>query len=364
MSNNPIPIFRPSYGKRELNAIKETFDSGWIGLGPKTAEFEKKFADFIGVKYAIGLNSGTAALDLALKAHEIKGGEVIVPALTFVSTALAPLYNDCEVVFADIDEKSLCIDWNDVVSKVTERTRAVIPVHYAGVSAGVKQFQDEADKKSIIIIEDCAHAVGNPSVGGVNTGAWSYHAVKNLATGDGGMITTNDNSIYQKLLPLRWCGIDKSTWERSEKKYGWDYSIKEIGYKSHMSDITATLGLVQLERINELNNARKMRALLYLHYLRDLEWITLPEFDDNSSWHMFIVRINGRDRFIDYMIAHGISIGVHYKPLNTYPIFPNTKLPVTDRVWKTLATLPLYPDMSNGDFHHIIETIRSFHDKC
>ena len=353
MKERLIPIFRPSYGEKEKQAVCETMDSGWVGLGPKTAEFEKKFAEFVGAKYAVGLNSCTAALDLALKANNIQEGEVIVPALTFVSTGLAPLYNDCKVVFADVDEKTLCIDWKDVKKKITPETKAVIPVWYSG-----RVIQPPEDL-GVTIIEDCAHATGNP-LAGKHDSCWSFHAVKNLATADGGMITTDDEETYQRLLPMRWCGIDKSTWERSQKRYGWDYSIETVGTKTHMNDLTASIGLVQLERIEEMNNARLLKVLLYHSYLKDLKWLQLPEFDENSSNHMFVVRVQERDRFIDYMLAHGISVGVHYKPLNTYNIFPRTELPVTDRVWKTLATLPLYPDLSVEDFGHIIKTIRSF----
>lgn len=348
---NPIPLFLPSISEREITYVNEVLRSGWWGLGPKTEEFEKKFAERVGAKYAVALNSATSALDLALKVHGVKRGEVILPALTFVSTGLAALYNHNKVVFADVDEESLCLDWQDVLDKMTPDTKAVIPVHYAGKTASVDFNR--------IVIEDCAHATGNKEVGRM-TACWSFQAVKNLATGDGGMITTNDEWVYKKLLPMRWVGIDKSTWERSNKKYGWDYAIGSVGYKNHMNDISAALGLAQLERLDELNSRRRLRVLEYLHELRDLDWLTLPSWDKTSAWHMFVVRIKNRDRFIDYLLAHGISAGVHYKPLNTYSIFPQTKLPVTDRVWKTLVTLPLYPDMTDEEFDHIVTTIKEF----
>lgn len=337
-----IPVFKPSCSDKEISYVTETLKSGWWGLGPKVEEFEEKFADYVGAKYAVGLNSATSALHLALKVHKVQG-QVVIPALTFVSTGLAVLYNNCEVVFGDVDEETLCL-------KPTDGETA-IPVHYAGREAVI------GDSK--LVIEDCAHAMGNKKVGN-NTSCWSFHAVKNLATGDGGMITTNDRNVYEKLLSLRWCGIDSSTWERSQKKYGWDYSIDDIGYKYHMNDLTAAIGLAQLERIEELNDRRKLRVLQYLQELKNLDWLKLPDWDADSSWHMFVVRMKNRDRFIDYLLAHGISAGVHYKPLNTYPIFPQTKLPVTDRVWKTLVTLPLYPDMTNDEFEQIIKAIKDY----
>ena len=352
-----IPLFRPSMGDKEIAYVTETMKSGWIGLGPKTALFEKNFASFVGVKYAVALNSATTALDLALKVHGVTNGDVILPALTFISTGLAALYNNNKVVFADINPDTLCIDWNDAKSKITDNTKAIIPVHYAG------RYCDEPTFDRLLpplIIEDAAHASGNMMAGKNHTACWSFHAVKNIATGDGGMITTNDKHIYERLLPMRWCGIDKSTWERSAKQYGWDYQVEDIGYKSHMNDIAASIGLAQLERIDELNLARKTRVLQYLHELRSVSWMKLPEYNAQSSWHMFVVKVNGRDNFVDYMLDQGISVGVHYKPLTHYKIFPQTKLPVTDRVWKTLVTLPLFPDLTDDEFDYIVKTIRMY----
>lgn len=349
-----IPIFRPDYGEKEIANITAVMKSGWVGLGPKTEEFEKKFAQRVGVKYAVGMNSATSALDLAIKAYDIKDAEVIVPALTFISTALAPLYNGNKIVFADINEETLCIDWEDVKRKITKKTKAVMPVWYGG------RYAEPPVLDGITIVEDCAHASGAKGAGSKNTACWSFHAVKNLATGDGGMITTNDEEIYKKLLPMRWCGIDKSTWERSNKKYGWDYAIDTIGYKCHMNDMTAAIGLAQLERLDELNNKRKLRVLQYLYELSGIASIRLPLYDNNSSWHMMVIRIKNRDSFIDYMLAHGISVGVHYKPLNTYKMFPNTKLPITDKVWKELVTLPLFPSMTDEQFDYIVETMKKF----
>lgn len=352
-----IPLFKPSYTQKEIDAVAKVMRSGWIGLGPVTAEFEKKFAEFVGVKYAVAVSSATAALDLAIKAHDIHDAEVIVPALTFVSTGLAPLYNNNKVVFADIDENTLCIDWEDVKRKITPKTKAIIPVWYGGKTTPIPKLRDD-----IVIIEDAAHASGNHDAGKHNTTCWSFHAVKNLATADGGMITTNDETIYRKLLPLRWVGIDRSTWERAQSKYGWAYDIQTVGYKAHMNDLNASIGLVQLERLGNMNNLRKMRVLQYLQELKHLSWLRLPEWDKQSAWHLFVVRIDEKERntFLDYMLAKGISVGVHYKPIHLYPIFKHQDLPVTDRVWKEIVTLPLFPDMTDDAFDHIIKAIQQY----
>lgn len=362
----PLPLLRPSVSDLEKKYVMETLDSGWWGLGPKTKELEDRFANFVGSKYAVGVNSATAALDLALKAHDIKDGEVIVPALTFVSTGLAPIYNNNKVVFADVKEDTLCMDVEDVKKKITSQTKAIIPVHFAGKNADIKKEDFcnnilNSDCGEITIIEDCAHAAGTKGIG-KNTSCWSFHAVKNIATGDGGMITTNDEEVRDRLHPLRWCGIDKSTWERTKKRYGWDYSINTVGYKMHMNDITASLGLAQLERIDDLNKARHLRVLQYQYALKDESWIKLPEYDPDMSWHLLVARVDEdeRNNFIDHMLAHSISVGVHYKPLNTYPIFPETKLPVTDKVWKQLVTLPLFPDITDDEFNDVVKTIKEF----
>jgi perosamine synthetase len=355
-----IPLLKPSCSELEIRYITETLRSGWWGMGQKVEEFEGKFAELVGVKYAVAVNSATSALDLAIKAHGITDGEIIVPALTFVSTALAGIYNGCKIVFADIDEDTLCIDWTDVSKKITKDTKAIIPVWYGGLVPYRPSWTWTLDP--IVLIEDCSHAAGNPLAGKNNTACWSFHAVKNIATGDGGMVTTNNEKIKNKLNLLRWCGIDRSTWERVQKRYGWDYTIDTVGYKCHMNDLTASLGLAQLERLTELNEKRKLIALTYRDQLKDISGLQLPAASSMSSWHLFVIRVEKRDKFIDYLLSNGISAGVHYKPLNTYPIFPHTPLPVTDRVWKSLVSIPIYPDMTEKEQQYIIAMIKDFYD--
>jgi perosamine synthetase len=214
-----LNVFKPDVGDAEIEAVAEVLRSGWWGLGPKTAEFEKRFASFIGVKHAIGVNSCTAALDLALKLLAIKNGdEVIVPTLTFVSTAHAVAYNLAYPIFADVDEETKNIDLEDVARKITVRTKAIIVVHYGGRPADLDELKKVAG--DIPIIEDAAHACGarykNHRVGANgNLTCYSFHAVKNLAMGDGGAVTTDDQAMSERVKRLRWLGIDKGTWDRT-----------------------------------------------------------------------------------------------------------------------------------------------------
>ncbi len=367
-----IPIFRAKMNKSEiLKGLSEIFDLGYIGLGPKTGEFEKKFAKYIGTKYAVALNSATAALHLSSLALGIKkGDEVIVPAMTFVSTGLASLYCGAEPVFADIEEDTLCIDPKDIEKKISKKTKAIIVVHYGGHACKMDEILKLAKKHKLYVIEDVAHACGAKYKGeklgsfGV-MGCFSFHAVKNLATGDGGMITTNNPKLYKKLLRLRWVGINKDTWSRSgSKKYSWRYSVDELGFKCHMNDITAVIGLAQLKVVNKHNLIRRSYAKKYSQAFQDLKWLKTPVEKDYaySSCHNYVIKTEKRDELNKYLALKGISTGVHYEPISHYKVFgkPKTNLPITEKVWKKLLTLPLYPDLSEKDFKKIVREIINF----
>lgn len=367
-----IPVFKPKMNKGEiLPELEKIFDSGWIGLGPKTTEFEAKFANYIGVKYAIGVNSATAALHLANYVLGIKkGDEVIVPSMTFVSTALAPLYCGATPVFADIEEDTLCITPKDVERKITSRTKAIILVHYGGHACRMDEIMEIADKHNLWVIEDNAHGCGgkykNVMLGSIGIiGCFSFHAVKNLPTGDGGMITTNDEKIYNELKKLRWVGVDKGTWDRSAKRdYSWQYRIDELGFKYHMNDITAVIGLAQLKVLDEHNLIRRKYAKKYDKVFKAIDWIEpLVENDyAYSSHHNYVVKVPMRNELNEYLRTKEISTGVHYEPVHHFKVFSNVKadVPVTERVWLKLLTLPLYPDMIEEEFEKVVSEIIKF----
>lgn len=357
-------------GQEEIEAVAGVLESGWIGMGPRTKEFEEEFARFTGVKFAVGLNSATAALHLAVKALGINSGEIIVPAITFISTALAATYNNAKPVFADVYEDTLNIDVDDIKRKITKKTRAIIPVHYGGHPVELDDILDIANEHDLKMIEDCAHACGSlykgRHVGSLgDVGCFSFHAVKNLATGDGGMLTTNSEEIAKKVERLRWLGIDKSTFLRSGKdNYSWNYGVAEVGYKYHMNDITAAIGLVQLKKLEKMNERRAEIAGIYNKNFRDIDWIQLPVEKDyvKSAHHNYVVKVNDRDKLMAFLAERGISTGVHYMPLYLHPIYEGIKAntPTVEEIWKKIITLPLYPDMTFNDINKVVNSIKAF----
>lgn len=349
-----IPVFRPYYDEREEQAVAEVLRSGWIGLGPRTEEFEQRFAERVGSRYAVALNSCTAALHIALQLVGVgPGDEVLVPTLTFVSTAMAANYLGAAPVFCDIDAETLSLDHADARARRTYRAKAVVPVLYGG-----RPIPD-ADI-DVPAVYDCAHAMGSSFDASGRLCCWSFHAVKNLAVGDGGMITTDDEDFYRRAVRLRWLGIDKSTWDRTnvEQKYWWEYRVEEVGYKAHLNDIAAALGIVQLAKLAEMQELRHRLVRQYLEELASVPGVTLPDYDRDSSWHLFVIRVEQRDELALYLQEHGISTGVHYKPVHLYPLYRKYPLPVAEREWRRLLTLPLFPALTSADVSMICERIR------
>lgn len=362
-----IPLFKPSCTEAEIEAVNRVMRSGWWAMGPEVEAFEREFAAYVGVQHAVAMNSATSALELAARACGITGKTVAVPALTFVSTAQAMVHAGNKVVFADIDEDDLCLDWNSVAA-LDEVVDAVVPVWYSGAVVGPDAITQPWPTTPII--EDCAHAAGSADAGQVGWAAcWSFQAVKNLATGDGGMVTTDDPYVADRLRRLRWCGINKSTWERDQGKYGWDYDIPADGEKMHMNDLTAALGRVQLQRLDNMNGLRYLRGMNYYNAFNSeygrYDWLDARCPNLHDSNHLYVVRVPepDRNRFIDHLLSKGVSAGVHYKPLTHYPHLWTSvghNVPVTERVWKTLVTIPLFPDMTDGEQEQVIAAIKSF----
>jgi perosamine synthetase len=365
-----IPIFRPFSGPEEEAAVIEVLRSGWWGLGPRTAEFEARFAEMVGATHCVGTNSASNALLLSFTALDLAGREVITPSLTFVSTNHAILHAGGTPVFADVDPVTLTIDPADAERLVTPRTAALVAVDYGGHPAALDDLAATSRAHGLTLVEDAAHSCGasyrGRSIGSIaDITCFSFHAVKNLAMGEGGAITLADSTRAGRLRRMCWLGLSRTTWERTGKGgYAWDYDLEEIGYKAHLSDIAAAIGLVQLRRLPETNGRRRAIVERYSAAFQGLDWLTPPKELDHvrSSWHLYAVRVEQRERFIQHLAARGVASSVHYKPNHLYRQYaPYARpLPVTEYAWQRLVTLPLFPGLTDAEVDQVIEAVRSF----
>lgn len=375
MEPKHIPVLQPSIGQEEIDAVVDVLKSGWLGLGPKTEQFETEFAAYVGSRFMVALNSGTAALHLALEILDIgPGDEVIVPSLTFISTVHAVSYVGATPVFADVEKDTLNLCVEDIERKITDKTKAMIVVHMAGHPCDMDAIHQLALSKGIKVVEDAAHAAGaaykGRKIGSVSDlTCFSFHAVKNLTCGEGGGITCNQEWMARKLREKRWVGISKDTWIRSssERVYAWQYFVENIGYKYHMNDIHAALGIVQLGKLNQLNGRRKEIATRYQQELSGISWLELPQEKTyaQSSWHLFQIKLANeqlRDGLIRHLQDHNIAPGVHYYPCHLQPNYLHLKaiVPVTSEIWKRILTLPIHPNLTDEDQERIIDCIRKF----
>jgi len=366
-----IPVFKPSCSEAEIDAVAEVLRSGWWGLGPKTAEFETAFANYIGVADSVGLNSGTAALHLGLMALDVKGGEVVTTPMTFVSTNHAILYNRATPVFCDVEADTMNIDPGWVERSVSERTRAIVVVHYGGHPVDLEAIRRIAAPRGIPVLEDAAHACGARYKGvpvgrDADMACFSFHAVKNLAMGEGGAVVARDPALVARLRKLRWLGINKNTWERSAdgQSYSWAYNVEEVGFKYHLNDIPAAIGLAQLARLDQLNERRRAIVAQYDAAFATLDWLVRPVEKPYaySSRHNYVVKVPRRDEFMRFLAARGVMTGMHYIPNHLYDTYkPFTRrLPVVEREWTRLVTLPLYPSMAESEVAQVIDAVQAF----
>lgn len=364
-----IPVFCPSHNHLEHEAVKRCLDSGWTGLGPRVAEFEEKFSEYVNAKHSIATNSGTAALHLAFKLLDIgPGDEVIVPALTFISTAQAVAYTGAKPIFCDIDRSTLLMDFSKISQLINGRTKAIVPVLYGGQPIPDPQPIFYCDG-SIPIVYDCAHACGAKWDAKDKICCYSFHSVKNLSCGDGGMLTVPCSKMAKRARQLRWCGIDTSTYDRATTgnvptsgTYKWEYDIQEIGYKCHMNDLTASIGLVQLAKMDDM---QLKRLQLVIRYGNNLPKNLGFRIAGGSSWHLMVIRTDRRNELADFLRTKGINTGVHYKPIHLYPCWNHGRagrphLPIVEDEWKKLLTLPLFPDMTMDQVDLVCAGIKEF----
>src|SRR3989338_2701935 len=355
-----IPLLKPTIDEQTKKELLEVLDSGWWGFGPKTQEFEKKLAEYVGARYCVATNSGTSALDLCLKVHDITGGELITTPMTFVSDAIVGEWNGMDVTFADIDARTLCLDPKSLV--ISRETKAIIAVDSHGRLADIKGIRK---KFGGLIIEDAAHAMYTPGAGkNANITIWSFQAVKSLPMWDGGAITTNDQAIYKKLRTLTWLGVEKSTYDRmGKKKYSWDYDITQSqGIKAYMTDVQAVVGLGQLRRLEKTNARRREIESMYNKAFKNMPQIKIHMHSHTVQY--YTMKCKNRNELSEFLADHDIVTSVHFKPLSEMTYWKKAvkrPLPVNDRVWLKLLTLPVHNALTNKQVKFIIGKVKEFY---
>lgn len=367
---NMLPCLKPIGGKEEIQALTEVIESGWWGKGPKVAEFEKKFAEMVGAKYAVAVTSNTHGQDLIMKAMGIDEGDVINPTMSFMSTAVVPIWNGCTSNIVDVDPETLCLDPEDVRRSLKPDTKAIIAVNMAGVPAPIDEIREFFDG---LIIEDCAHSCYTPGAGTKgDVAVWSFQAVKTMPCGDGGMITTNDKELYEKLNKMTWLGIS-STYERVKSGmkgtdgkikpgYAWDYEVDILGYKYYMIDILATIALEQMKKLDANLEWRRHIQKRYNHELHPM--VQRPAWTETVQYYCSRVPAEHRDSLIEYLGSKKIHTSVHFKPLHKYDIVKQDReYPVADREWLRLISLPVHPGMTEEDIDYVIYWVNKYFEE-
>lgn len=352
-----IPIAKPLLGKEEEEAIKFVLRTGIIAQGPKVKEFEEKFASYIGSKYAIATNSGTSALHTTLLAYgSKKDDEIITTPFSFIATANSILFTGAKPVFVDIKE-DFNINPDLIEDKITEKTKAIIPVHLYGNPCDIKRIIKIASDNDLVVIEDCAQAHGafvdNKKVGSFSTGCFSFYPTKNMTTIEGGIITTDDKEVYKKSRMIRTHG--------SKTKY----NHVTLGYNFRMSDISAAIGIEQLKKLDNFNKKRRENANYLNENLKDINWLVLPKIVEGHVFHQYTIRVKkDREKVMETLNKNGVGNSIFY-PLPIYKqklyqnLFYKDNLPVVEKISKEVLSLPVHPSLNKEDLDKIISVLRS-----
>ena len=363
----------------DIKAVTDVLKSDWITQGRKVNEFEYEFARYVGAKYAVAVNSGTAALHSACFAAGIKeGDEVITTPITFVATANCIIYQGGVPVFADINKDTLNIDPRRIAKEITPATKAIIPVDFTGLPADLEAINELAKESDLIVIEDACHALGaiykGSKIGSISDmTCFSFHPVKHITTGEGGMITTNSREYYKKLKLFRSHGITKDT--DATLSCPWYYEMRELGYNYRLTDFQCALGISQLKKIDEFVKKRKKIAYEYYD-----EFMVIPEIINpiyyahsaklDSAWHLYVIQLNleklkvGRMEIFEALRKEGIGVNVHYIPVHLQPYYQKRfgyhsgDFPVAENYYSRVITLPIYPKMTDKDVEFVIEKVK------
>jgi len=374
-----LPLARPDISEAEIQNAIEVIKSGWWTTGPAVTEFENELCQYLqedNALYAVGLNSCTSAMHMALLALGIKSGdEVILPTWTFVSTAHVVEWVGAKPVLCDIDEKTLNIDTQKIFQLITPKTKAIMPVHMAGYPCNMDEIASIAEKYNLFVVEDAAHAIGT-KYNGTKIGnfsdvtCFSFYATKNLAMGEGGAAVSKNPDLIEKIRKLSYFGINKEAFKRYSKSGTWRYDIETIGYKNNLDSIHAAIGLAQLKRLDSMNERRRDIAQKYRENLSEKLWVPLDDNQHFHTYHLFPVRLNTngieRDRMIDELKKRNIGTSVHFIPLHLHTYYRKISLeadfPSANAVFKVIFSLPMCSSMTDEDVSYVITHVNELVD--
>ena len=356
-----IKIFDPSIDEKDEKAVLKVMKTHLLGDGfggEQVEKFEKEYNDYIGSKYCVATNSGTASLHLALSLADIKNKEVIVPPISFVSTAHAVIFNGGKPVFVDVDPKTMCMDPKLIEEKITSKTKVILPVHFGGMAAELDKINKICKKHNILLMEDAAHANGtiykNKKIGAYGAAiCHSFNPTKSLPMPNGGAVTLNGKNAeeFRKILQSR-------RWVGHAEKIGAKYDIRDLGWNYFMNEISATMGRVQLKKLDKMN---KIRTQITKRYYDEIKVEEKMPWDENCSYHLFWLLVRDRDQFIANMKKAGIQTGIHYRPIHTMTYYGRkVKLPVAEDAGKSIVSLPMHPNLTNSDVDYIIKFTNKF----
>ena len=377
MRKEYLPYYKPYIDQNDIDSVTEAMQRGWLTTGPKVKEFEAEFASISGIRNTIAVNSCTAALQLGLVALGVgPGDEVIMPALTFVAGAECVRGLGADPVFCDVDEHTLCITPETIKPALGPRTKAIIPMHYGGQPGGVREISTFAKPLGIAVLEDAAHATGTLDGGRwpgfySNAAAFSFYATKNITSAEGGMLLTNDDGLAEKVRTLSLHGMDRDAWKRYMKGGTWVYDVIEVGYKCNLPDMTAALGLSQLRKLSALQAERDTLAGLYIEKLKSVPGLkcvaNFAAVPDRHSWCVFAVTVDetvsciSRDQLLEELRAANIGTSVHFIPTHMFSAYremKKTSLAATERIWKGIFSLPLYPGMTKSELEDVVTALK------
>lgn len=375
MNTRTIPLSDIDIGEEEVKAVSEVLRSKWLSMGPVTQEFEDKFSHYLGIKHSFGVSNGTAALHIANKVLGIgPGDEVITPSLTFVATANASLYCGAKPVFADISGlDNLNISPDDILEKITSKTKAITVVHYGGYPCEMDVIMEIAEDHNLKVIEDAAHAPGaeyqNKKCGTMgDVGCFSFFPNKNMITGEGGMIVTNDSDLAEKIRTIRSHSMTTLTWDR-HKGHAYSYDILDLGFNYRINELASALGQIQLFKLEKNNNKRKNIVKEYIKQFNAIKDISIPFMDHEgkSSYHLFPLILSepiSRDEIMVELKKMGIQTSVHYPPIHLFSYYQknlniNVSLPKTELISQQGLSLPLYPTLKNEDLAYVCKSLKN-----